>query len=282
MGEFLVCALRAAADAPLRLALLRRVLSVKGRVLEQVRMVMASFARTPEVPVDMTSLLRQYWDACDEDARWSKSFSWYNQSITRQMVSWLPVTHPDYLRLASSALRMSAWAPVAFDQVRYIEQAQWPVVGQTMDTYRLVPDVMERVAERQCRPMSVAMVAEVWIRHMPRSTRPVLPAGMQLWESLWDSSLEFRTVVGMCPAEIFADISPNFWRKALSCPSREEREAWILRLGRLQRTKQEVRPEAPQGTAQGFLQETLQNASEQTLEGTLGNAPKNQSDAFSR
>lgn len=113
----------------------------------------------------------------------------------------------------------------------------------------VVRQTVEAHAKAQRRVVGIGVVADLWIRQVEKTERPVCSVGDPLWKHCCEKE-EFWSVLIACGPEVTAGAPDGFWRLALQRPSRAERQLWIRRMPQ-RTTRREVSgvPPSPSTTA---------------------------------
>jgi len=102
---------------------------------------------------------------------------------------------------------------------------------------QLITEIIRTHATAQGRPIGIGTVADLWIRQIPKTMRPVCAAGDALWKTFCqEKDSPFWVILAVCDVDVMKNAPEAFWRLALSRPERNEREFWIRRLAQRRRS----------------------------------------------
>jgi len=150
---------------------------------------------------------------------------------------WLTHAHEDFPVVASLALavmmRPSTYSVSSFfmgmpgrgrgDSLLIPPQQEWPQRGASNPEDAVIASLIEGYATRQGRPVSLALVTDLWLRHIDRRDRPALSPTQQLSVVLWERDAGYRALIQRCPAVVWQTAPDFWWNAAFRSPTKEER-----------------------------------------------------------
>jgi len=195
-----------------------------------------------EAPACREAIIRKF---LERSMAPSLDISLATRVLVRDLARWLPPSHEQCARaLAQWCVNEVTPPDPTMQPLGHVgRQHPWRRAGDPRLTVPGIREALDKYAQRQQRPLTLGLAADLYVRSLDKPSRRALAQGVPLWAALWDGAPAFRLMLRACSREVCVSAPSAFWSKALQSEERSDREFWIRRFGEV-RAIQAVQPSA--------------------------------------